>query len=177
MSLYETLIAGQLFALVLAFIAGMFYYLWNNRWGPKDRIKYLKKSPFSELRLLGFKDYKDNLKGTFNGYDVVAQYQWTGTKGKPSVVLYVLFDPKRRTRGYVSIDRIKELNKLTKKENIVWSFNCVSKEWSFNFRLPKFNEIEIFLNSAVSILKNESLEAISLEESENRTKLYEEYLK
>jgi len=166
---------GQVFAIVLAAIVGLIYFYADTKWGPNERRKRLRKSPFKELRQLGFEEKDNQLVGTFEYFQILAQYNWSGSNGKPSVMLHALFNPKR-TNGFIPMDKIDHLNKKHKKEQLIWSINSISREWNFNFKPPKFEAIESFLPLATTLLKEEQLEPLTLEESDAMEAEYLAYL-
>ena len=72
--LIDTIITGQIFAIVLTLVAGSIYYFVDVKWGPKEREKRLQKTPFKELKTIGFKNENDSLIGKFKDFEVVARY-------------------------------------------------------------------------------------------------------
>ncbi|MBR9833146.1 hypothetical protein GYB57_13445 [bacterium] len=159
--LIDTIVTGQIFAFILALIVGTIYFYVDTIWGPKERKKRLQKPPFKELQAIGFKKQDNSLIGKFSGYEVLANYNWSGSSGKPSVSLHILFNPNN---NIMDIETIKQLNKKYKKEKIVWGLDNLTKEWDFNFKPPKYEKVYSFLTSAIQILKNEKLQPIKLEQ-------------
>ena len=170
--LSEDILLGQIFAIVLTLFVGTIYYFSDTKWGPNERNKRFKKSPFKELLEIGFEEKENRLIGTFNDYQILAQYHWSGSEGKPSIVLHTLFNPKIDNR-FVTESKIKDLNKKYKKQQCNWAINSVFNEWSFNWRPPKFDKIEEFLFNSVKYIREENFEPISLSEAE---KIHSEYL-
>jgi len=170
--LSKDILVSQIIAIILTLFVGTIYYFLDTKWGPNERTKRLKKTPFKELLEIGFEVKENQLIGTFNDYQVLAQYQWSGTNGKPSIIIYTLFNPKIDHRFIPEI-KIKDLNKKYKKQRYNWTINSVSYEWSFNFRPPKFEKIEEFLVDSVKYVKEEKLEPMTLSDTD---KIHSEYL-
>ncbi len=174
-SLSEDLIVGQIFAIVLTFFVGTIYFFLDTKWGPKERKKRLQRTPFKELIEIGFEEKENQLIGTYNNYQILAQYQWSGSEGKPSIILHTLFNPKK-DNVFIHESKIKDLNKKYKKHRIKWRLGSVFYEWSFNFRPPKFEKIEAFLVDSVKYVKEETFDPITLTETEKLNTEYLDYL-
>ncbi len=171
----EQLITAQLFAIVLTILCGAIYYLEDTKWGPKRRKKQLNASPFKELKNLGFVEEENQLIGVYKNYLIVASYTWRGSRGRPSIILFVFYNSKT-SHVYVSNDRIKDLNKAYKKQTLEWSVGYIKKEWSFNFKPPLYQDIKAFLESAILTLDKEGFQPISRTEYESMAGEYMMYL-
>jgi hypothetical protein len=135
----------------------------------------MDKYPFTGFYELGFERREDFAIGTIQGYQVIIRYNWTGTTGKPSISFETLFNPKRSGR-FVHKSIIDEINKLYKKEKIIWFRNFLTKEWEFNFRPPKFKSIFYYVERSVELLKSENFEPLSLQQSDDMLPDFEKYL-
>ena len=171
--LHYAIIAGQVFAMALAAIIGSLYYLMDTRWGPAERRKRFKRSPFKELSELGFIERNNMLVGLAEDFQVLANYNWVGTNGKPSIELSILFDP-RQNNGFIPQEDIDYWNRINVEKGLIWNRNCISQEWSFNFKMPSFKTIYPFFDKSIKQLKQKRLKPITLEETD---KLFEEFEK
>jgi len=173
--LSEDIIVGQIFALVLTLFVGTIYFFLDTKWGPKERKKRLKKTPFKELIKIGFEEKENQLIGTYHNYQILAKYQWSGSEGKPSIILHTLFNPKKGDE-FIHESKIKDLNKKYKKHRIKWGLGNAFYEWSFNFCPPKFEKIEAFLVDSVKYAKEEKFDPITLTDTEKLNTEYLDYL-
>lgn len=162
-------------ALILALLCSGLYYFWEFKWGPKQRQKKMNKYPFIKFYELGFEKRDDFAIGMIQGYQVVIRYNWTGTTGKPSISFETLFNPKKSGR-FVHQNKIDELNKEYKKEKIIWSRDYLTKEWEFNFKPPKFEDIFLYVERSVELLKLEGFEPLTLQQSVDMSADFEKYL-
>lgn len=162
----DAFIVIPMMAVSLALFCSAVYFLWDTKWGPQQRAKKMNKAPFTNFYQLGFEKKQDFAIGTISGYQVILQYNWSGSSGKPSVSFETLFNPKKNN-VFVPQSSIDDLNKAHKKSRLIWNRNCLTREWEFNFRPPTFEKIFPFIERSIQLLIAEKFEPLTLQESDN----------
>jgi len=157
----------------LSILLGTIYFIYDTYFGPVERIKELKKYPFTEFQKIGFKNEKDYLIGKINGYTVIIGYSWRNNKGLPCVFGMVLFEPKFNGK-ILSNYFIEKWQKSIKDEYNFWEYGSLKTEWSFLKGKPNHTLIIEKLKKNSNLISNKGIKKISVEnwknEIENHTK-------
>jgi hypothetical protein len=163
-SLLNNIIFCLSLSLGISGIVGTLYYFEDTNWGPKRRIRKMKKSPFKEFLELGFTEGKESIVGKIEGYTITVTYLWIGYSGKPSIDMRIFFNPIKNN-SIIPKYYFKELSEKYKRD-FLWNINGISYEWEFNFFPTKFSIIMNKIKDGLAILKKENLGPIGENELE-----------
>jgi len=139
---------------------GTLYYVYDIYFGPNERVKELKKEPFTEFKKLGFKNYKTHLLGKINGYSVLIGYHWRNNDGLPIVYTKVLFDPRVNGKHINNYDLYK-WQKSIKNEYNFWEYGRLTTEFPLRNKATTFKVINNKLITNIKLISNKNLGKIS----------------
>jgi hypothetical protein len=141
---------------------GTLYYIYDTFFGPKKRIKELKKYPFNEFQKIGFKHNKEYLIGKINGYTVILGYNWRNNNGLTAVYGIILFDPRvngKHLKNY----QLEKWQRSIKDEYNFWEYGRLKTEWSFTKEKPNHKSIIAKLKKNCNLISNKGMSEINFE--------------
>jgi hypothetical protein len=156
---------GFLFLLIsiLTIVCGTLILLADKYWGPRSQKKYLKKSPFTDLKRIGFEQNENEYIGIIEDYTIIIGYNWFGEGLHQCIYIKALF---KSTESNKLFD-FKIFDYLTKKysdDKINWDINSALINIPFNFKRPKVEKIETVIKRIIKVFQEEKFEKISLNE-------------
>lgn len=168
-TVFEKIFIAFMGALMLSALLGTVYYIYDTKWEPKRRAKFLSGSPFKELKEQGFQQEEQDLWGQINGYIVYFSFTWY--LGYPSVLIEVFFHPNPNGR-YLSDAELNGLEKrnknssLSKNPEYVWSMISLGCFVSYGFKPPSAEKVQSKAKELTEILIKEQMQPIAKEEME-----------
>jgi calcineurin-like phosphoesterase family protein len=147
-------------------VLGTLYYIYDTYFGPKERIKELKKYPFNEFEKIGFKNNKDYLVGKINGYTIITGYNWRNDNGLPCVYGIILFDPRLNGK-HLNNYLLEKWQQSIKNEYNFWEYGSLKTEWNFINGKPNHKSIIAKLKKNSNLISNKGMNKISIENWKN----------
>ncbi|MFD0764932.1 hypothetical protein ACFQZI_08700 [Mucilaginibacter lutimaris] len=167
-SFAKNLLIALVTAFAVSLIAGTLFYFKDTRWGPKTRGKLFNKKPFTDLFMAGFKQHDDVLVGVVNRYTVIVNYTWPN--GVSAIAINVLFDSaaSNLTKDRITEIRIRHKFKLKGLLNQEYMMKDGVIGWmlTYNFTLPKYEEIISVAEGMIEVLKLEGLKPVECNKNE-----------
>ncbi len=155
----------------LSIFLGTIFFLYDKFIGPKQRVKKLKTTKFTDFLKVGFKNKKDYLVGKINGYTVIVGYHWRNNNGFESLYTIILFDPRINGK-HINNYFLDKWQDSIKDDYNYWEYGRLYTEWPYVNGNPKFNSVLNKLDKNTKLISSKGLEKIEYLQWESEIKDY-----
>ena len=145
---------------------GTLFYVYDVFFGPRHRIKTLKKHPFTEFIKIGFESKHEFLIGKIKKHTVLVGYHWRNHRGARVVYTKILFDP-RINGNHINNYSLSKWQKSIKDDFNFWDYGTLTTQFIYKGKKTDFKGIIRKLEKNISLIENRGLSKIGFDQWTN----------